>query len=769
LICWYFQSVCVIEASPLTLKQFPNTESSDRDQEVEQWQHISLQVPWFSNEELAIKDPGPLPNYSIGEEISASSPTSIAWSAPGLAQHNRCALAVLTSNLVLSIWSAKGKQQEESSWSRNLIINDALRTHFSDSHSSAEPSQITSDSVETERLRTRIRAFTWAPTFPESPKTLGTRISYGRHIVAVSNDDNQLAFVAIDSPTSSLGIQQSWTSQVLACCSLKSDNTTVFSNPSFFDDLMHQQRFVSHIAWSPWIVWGDSYRSVVAYATNKDVRTRFVTYTHDNIELGDEVLHSNIELRHKGPMKWCPEVGDDGKLTLALFTSTGLVCVDVFPNDASFVHRGAHDLDGRWDQTSGAIWDCGLNAAPRLHFTSMVSTLQSPTAAVELRSSGLEVFGTPSWRDRIENSLVLFSVKNDLKGNSRAKVWGLTSSPLGDFIATCHSAHPSDMIEYGPPAERRGTVAISALRPYGTIRQNFPAKSVSAEGVLFTLRKLVENTVEDSEHIPAFAEEITGKLLRAYGPVQELCKDKESSTTLFSSTDLRTLVKNVKSAAFLGEHILRDRYTILVSRACNDTSSNDLTRTLIAYRIANFVQSLPSSLPKLPFSSEVLAQLKEVANLISTIIGESDTDFDTSATIVNDWVDSCDFCSAPIPLTDLATAMCTNGHQFPRCGLSFLAIQAPGITKYCGICSTPFLSDEFVDAQEMDSERKDAETNDAGEVHGQDDSMQVSTADVIMIENSDVAGRRDAPPITLARVLFLACDVCVYCGGKFVS
>jgi hypothetical protein len=672
---------------------------------------------------------------------------------------------------VLSVWSAKGKQQEESSWNRNLIINDALRDHFSSSSRSntADPSHITSNTVETERLRTRIRTFAWAPTFPESPNTLGTRISYGRHIVAVSNDDNQLAFVAVDSPTSSLGAQQSWTSQVLACFSLKLDDTTTFSNPSFFDDLMKQQRFIPHIAWSPWIVWGDSYRSVVAYATNEDVRTRHITYTPDSLELGDEVVHPNIDLRHRGPLKWCPVVGDDCNLTLALFTSAGLVCVEVSPDDASFVHRGTHDLNGRWDQVSGAVWDCGQHSTPRLHFTSMVSTLQSSTAAIELSSEGLTVLDTPSWRDRIENSLVLFSVKNDLKGNSRAKVWGLTSSPLGDFIATCHSAHPSDMIEYGPPAERRGTVAISALRQYTTIRQNFPAKSVSAEGVLFTLRKLVENTVEDSDHIPAFAEEVTRKLLQAYGPAQGLCKDEDSSVTSFGSTDLKTLVKDFKLANFLEENTLRDRYTILVSRACNDTSSNNLPRTLIAYRLANSVQNLPSTLSRLPFSSEVLAQLKEVVNLIRTIIGETDTDIDLSATIKHDWTDSCDFCSAPILLTDLTTAMCTNGHQFPRCGLSFLAIQAPGITKYCGICSTPYLSDEFVNAQEMDSEKEDAEVNDAGGVPGQDDIMRESTENTVVGTNSDIKESKDTRPITLARVLFLACDVCIYCGGKFVS
>lgn len=94
--------------------------------------------------------------------------------------------------------------------------------------------------------------------------------------------------------------------------------------------------------------------------------------------------------------------------------------------------------------------------------------------------------------------------------------------------------------------------------------------------------------------------------------------------------------------------------------------------------------------------------------------------------------DLCDFCSAPIPFTDLTAATCANGHEFPRCGISLVAIQAPGITKYCGICSTPCLSEEFVRAQETGG--------------------------------SDIE-----PPVTLSRVLFQACDVCIYCGGKFVG
>jgi hypothetical protein len=109
--------------------------------------------------------------------------------------------------------------------------------------------------------------------------------------------------------------------------------------------------------------------------------------------------------------------------------------------------------------------------------------------------------------------------------------------------------------------------------------------------------------------------------------------------------------------------------------------------------------------------------------------GSSEQGPDSTADAVTDL---CDFCSAPIPFTDLMSGTCANGHEFPRCGISLLAIQAPGITKYCGICSTPYLNEEFVRAQEIRE----------GEVE---------------------------PAYTIARMLFQACDVCIFCGGKFVG
>jgi hypothetical protein len=739
------------DRSLLTIDQFPNTVSYERDNDVPQWQHVPLQVPWFSTDELPLKNPAPLSNYSIGEEISPSVPIAISWSPPGLAKHRRCALAVLTSNLVLSVWSAEGKLHEESSWNRRLLVNNALTDYFSKS-STIETSSISSNAGEQLRLRSRIRAFAWAPSLPSRSETMGTQVSYKQQYLALSNDDNQVVFLVVESPTSSLGSSQAWKADVLAHASLTLGEGTTFTGSELFEDIVQQQRFIPHLAWSPWVRHEDHCQSVVVYATNQDVRARPIIYREGNISLGDEVTYPGIEMRNNGPLSWCPQPDGSGLLTLALFTSSGLVYSTVSPKDASIVNTTSHDLDGRWDQISGVVWDYDKQPSPRLHFSSLLSTVQAPTAVLQKTSGILEKGKAPNWKEKIENSMVLFSVKNDLKGHSKTKVWGLTASPLGDFIAACNSLHPSDSIEYGPPADRRGTVALSTLKQYSKIRESFPRRNTTAETLLYTLKKLVENTVEDADQIPTFAEEVVDKMMQTYGPDRTLCPTLDAAD--FGHLD--GLVRALKFNAVFDENTLKDRYSILVSYACNDTSSNELPKTLISYRLAKALQRFGQELANTSFSREVLAHQKHLVSLIDVMLfpneaedeimdgkssnqagpaasseeNEGTMDIDTPAS--NAATDTCDFCSAPIPFTDLRSATCTNGHEFPRCGISLLAIQAPGITKYCGICSTPCLNEEFVRAQET----------------GEGESE---------------------PPNTLSRVLFQACDVCIYCGGKFVS
>ncbi|KAF3050970.1 hypothetical protein E8E11_010543 [Didymella keratinophila] len=748
---WSQDNIIALASDERVELLFPNTVSYERDNDVPQWQHVPLQVPWFSNDELPLKNPAPLANYSIGEEISPSVPIAISWSPPGLAKHRRCALAVLTSNLVLSIWSAEGALHEEPSWNRRLLVNSALTDYFSKTMTTTVGS-ISSSTEEQLRLRSRIRAFSWAPSLPPRSYSIGTRLSYDPQYLAVTTDDNHVVFLAVESPTSSLGSSQAWKADVLNHTFLAPAAVTTTTGSDLLEDIAQQQRFIPHVAWSPWVRHDDHCQSVVVYATNKDVRARRITYKIGEISLGDEITYPELDLRYSGPMSWCPQPDSSGQLTLSLFTSSGLVYLSISPENASIVDRISHDLDGRWDQVSGVVWDYDEQPSPRLHFSSLLSTVQSPTAVLQKTSGALERGKAPNWKEKIENSVVLFSVKNDLKGHGKTKVWGLTASPSRDFIAACNSLHPSDSIEYGPPADRRGTVALSTLKQYSKIRESLPKRCTTAESLLFTLRKLVENTVEDAEQIPAFAEEMVEKMMQTYGP------DKTLSTPLdtleFSILD--GVVKSFKFNTVFEENTLRDRYSILVSHACGDTSSNELPRTLILYRLATaLLRSAPGLYTEAftPFSKEILAHQKRLTSLIDDLLfpddaeaaaiggieEETSDDADLAASskqssdlLADVATDLCDFCSAPIPFTDLTSATCTNGHEFPRCGISLLAIQAPGITKYCGICSTPYLNEEFVRAQEV----REVETE---------------------------------PAYTIARMLFQACDVCIFCGGKFVG
>lgn len=794
--------------------EFPNTVNFERDQDIPQWQHVPLKVPLFSIDELPLKEPAALPTYSIGEEISNSAPIAIAWSSPGLAKHRRCALAALTANLVLSIWSAEGSLQEESSWSRRLIVNYALENYFHNC-TIGEPIYVASPSEERMRLRTRIRAFAWAPPLPclDLKGIVGTRLAYGQHIMAVSNDDNEVAFVVIDSPASTFGAESKWSTRVLTHLSLLSEPRNISSSSPIFEDIMKEQRHVSHLAWSPWVARGEIYNSVIVYATNDDVRATVVTYEQDNIKLSNEIIYPNIDVRFNGPMKWSTTTKDGDLLTLALFTHSGLICLVISSQDASIVEEAVHDLDGRWDSISGAVWDSAQRSTPRLHVSSLLSSLQTPVAVLEPSSNGLLTLNSPNWKDQIDNNLVLFSVKNDLKGNSRVKVWGLAISPLGDFVAACNSVHPSDMIEYGPPGDRRGTVAINTLQQYSQHGEAFPSWNVSAESVLFTVKKLAENAVENADQIPAFADDIIKKLLQAYTRPQDPKDGAHLSLMCTTSSSFGKSIEEFKKIAYLNPLSLKDRYTVLVTHACKTTTSNDIPIVLIAYRLAVLLVTFLSKISDTPFSTEILSHHRALVSLIDRVTAEpkemetlsisrGNTDSIAGKDDVNTGhehaeltPDTCDFCLAPIPFTDLTVATCTNGHSFPRCGLSFLAIQAPGITKYCGICNTPFLNEEFVTAQEVNIVGNDAEAamqspatalaNARGD--GQANGMAAQRASRVDHEievgrdtqevyesrrfdkRSAVKSSRREPPMTLARLLFLGCDACVYCGGKFTG
>ena len=102
-----------------------------------------------------------------------------------------------------------------------------------------------------------------------------------------------------------------------------------------------------------------------------------------------------------------------------------------------------------------------------------------------------------------------------------------------------------------------------------------------------------------------------------------------------------------------------------------------------------------------------------------------------------------------------------------RCSLTFLAVQAPGISKYCGICGKQYLNDQYV----LEQDHVLNTVYPAG--NGEGGLLLAPSTNAPELEGTHEEqgneSRVSQTPLTLAQLLVGACDLCIYCGGKFVG
>lgn len=146
------------------------------------WTKDSLRVDAFTQEEHPQPDLATTSDLSLGEEQLDSVVVALAWSPPGLGLHCRAILAVLTSNLLLSIWETNGSQR---GWRRTCIINHHLPTVDQNSSLPAD--------VSSARRHLRIRSFAWSHPFLHA-----TQPKWGSHFLAFVDDDNNLLFCKVE-------------------------------------------------------------------------------------------------------------------------------------------------------------------------------------------------------------------------------------------------------------------------------------------------------------------------------------------------------------------------------------------------------------------------------------------------------------------------------------------------------------------------------------------------------------------------------------------
>ena len=213
------------------MTQIPNRKGTSQvpsDPALQSWSASTFEVNCFTSAEWPLFRQRPFADFSVGEEESESHVISCSWSAPGLAQHDRCLLGILTSNGLFSLWDADGDPGFATSWQRNLVVNNHLRTFLS-----SQGDQ--SNAVAPRRLR--IRAASWARDLISMK---GMNVDRKIHILGLLNDDGEIVLLKVES--SALEHQQVERYRVHVVCVLETQRELRSLPDGMLDELQ----------WSDW-------------------------------------------------------------------------------------------------------------------------------------------------------------------------------------------------------------------------------------------------------------------------------------------------------------------------------------------------------------------------------------------------------------------------------------------------------------------------------------------------------------------------------------
>jgi hypothetical protein len=348
------------------------------------WEKLHLRTNAFDIDEVDVEDPIAFHSLSVGEEISSSEVVALQWSPQGLAKHGRCALAVLTQNLALSIWGPTAQPRSLAGWKRLLVINRVLQRYFTALYPEEKRSPDQDRSERLKRLQ-RIRAFTWSPPallipFAERHPYAGSESCKG-NFLAVSNDNNEVILIRLASfmrMASSLEDIEKAVS-VVARFSIMPGDATLPNLSWSFEDYANNQSYVAKLAWSPWIDAEDaSLVAVIVCATRSRLEFRRVraSTTPNGLKVHTETFESNVILTTPwspgGILRWLPLEDQEANLKLLAFTGGNVLIYDVNALEGSVRTLAKHTRDD-WDSVAGTltikIWFSSLSPS----FLSQIS------------------------------------------------------------------------------------------------------------------------------------------------------------------------------------------------------------------------------------------------------------------------------------------------------------------------------------------------------------------------------------------------------------
>ncbi|KAM5483705.1 hypothetical protein MaudMau93_006212 [Microsporum audouinii] len=672
LVCWNLRPrsyrIGNIEANSYNKQSpKPSKEEKQQDQAAQrptgsQWDISKLKTNAFTLNELPLLLPEPGTTFSLGEEQSASHAVSVAWSSPRLAVYGKCMLAVLTSNLTLSLWHAV---DGASRWNRTLIVNHALRKYFK---------TIVRDDSSMLRRKQRIRAFSWSylslQATQEEVDDKGSRHGGGIHFLIVSNDTNDIVVLRVTAPS----YGQSAIATVLSHYSLLPQRVQLFQlaeQSSLFAELSSSRATITTISSSVWIkkleleafsasvpqIW----KVLIAFTYGSKLEILHleteITATHDEpmiqrFELYNKELslqYSMATLGLKGPLHWLETTEDDNILWLAAGIMNGFIVITI-PKDTwaqavieAKVHKEKFDASfANWHPISGfasrkdgttdgsLLYTTTLSSLHLLGFPTMETQIQQPTDDEEYSQSLYLKKEVESFRDR-------FDLDYDLSGMSTAKSWGLCS--YRGWIATCATFHPTDMVQHTTSSQERMTLFFAPPGPdrFDHTKPGMPwhMPATTPGSIQESACKVIQFTLK---HRPA-------QLMKDPW-AQKLLYAAACSVIVYYNSDPRLVAQAQE-----------------VMQALADEPSVDLS---LEMTLLDELLREPHRLCTRTISPKTKNQLKGGAG--------------------SSMFEKCDICDSGIEWYSPVESQCAEGHLFARCALTFLSIQDPSISKRCSRC-----------------------------------------------------------------------------------
>lgn len=261
---------------------------------------------------------------------------------------------------------------------------------------------------------------------------------------------------------------------------------------------------------------------------------------------------------------------------------------------------------------------------------------------------------TPAWNHFIEDRQEQYDLNRDLGRQSLSRIWGLAS--YRSVNAVLFTNHPTDMIEYRVASDERATIAFSA----DDVERTPDMQALFAPHL----------GTQDPRSVQEHREAVTSYVL-----------SRNREIDIYEGSQ-----KFIYAAACCA---IIDEHSKPVRSQARQTLEHLATLT----------------------TADLDEEISKCSEDNATLSAKPADQLDGPG---RHMFERCAICDAGIAWLAPTEAQCANGHLFgkqhgqlvefsfanitliARCGLTFLAIQEPGMSKYCSLCRTEYIDEELV-------------------------------------------------------------------------